>query len=784
MTDPHSLLLPAALAAGLAAALGAALLRRGQLRVSLHGVAERRDARVRGSHAARLQHPVIDLDRCIGCGSCVTACPEEGVLALVHGQATVVHGSRCVGHGRCADACPVGAVAVTLGDLSDRRDLPALQSDLEAVGVPGLFVAGELSGHALVRTAVNHGITVADAVHARLRQGAGAVRSRRQLQTVPARAPDRDDRAAPVELLIVGAGPAGLAAALRARELGIEAVVLEQADRPGGAVAAYPRGKLVMTQPMVLPLHGRLGRLEYSKEELVELWDGLVAEHALDVRTGVQLTAVSRRPDGTFVASTSAGTFDAQHLCLALGRRGTPRKLGIPGEELPKVHYALQDAGCHRGERVLVVGGGDSAIEAALGLAAQPDNHVTLSYRRAAFNRLKARNDRAIREAEATGSVDVRYRTTPVRIGSDRVVLRSTVADGPADERDIVLPNDAVFVLAGGTPPFGMLEQAGVSFDPADRPATATEPPGVELAGGLVLALGASLALAGGVLLVSLLHGDYYALDATARDRHPDHALLRPTGTLGLPCGLLAVGLMLCNLTYLLRRARTIGRRLPGSLRAWMNAHVVTGLTSFLAAALHAGFAPADTVGGHAFLAFAVVVVTGTIGRYLYAFVPRAANGAVLGIEEIASRIDGLTSEWKRTDDDFAAHVRARFEALVDDDRRTWGRGFVTRLWSAMRRRIAFSRALRRLHRAGLAEGIPASQVRAMLDLARRAHDLQLAAVHYEELGAILSTWRFLHRWLALLLVLLTVLHVVAAWRYANVDWSGLPGAAWFGGGR
>jgi ferredoxin len=345
------------------------------------------EAKERGSHKARLQHPDIDLSHCIGCGACVRACPEEGVLSLLHGQAAVVHGARCVGHGLCAAACPTGAIALTLGDLSDRRDLPALNEDLEAVGVPGLFLAGELGGFALVRTAVTQGAAAADAVAGRGAAGNAAGFGRK---------PDSNGT---VDLLVVGAGPAGLSCSLRARELGLDFVTIEQEDRIGGTVAGYPRRKLVMTQPVHLPLHGRMSRLTYQKEELVELWEGLASANHLPIRTGVRLLELEREPDGDFLARTSEGTIHARHVCLALGRRGTPRKLDVPGEDLSKVAHSLLDAESYRGRRILVVGGGDSGVEAALGLAEQPGNEVTLSYRKKALYRLKARNDSRIQKA-------------------------------------------------------------------------------------------------------------------------------------------------------------------------------------------------------------------------------------------------------------------------------------------------------------------------------------------------------------------------------------------------
>ncbi|MCK5942292.1 MAG: NAD(P)-binding domain-containing protein, partial [Planctomycetes bacterium] len=407
----HLLLILAALVTGLV--IAALLRRRAEVRAHERSLSERSRAVERGSHRARLQHPSVDLANCIGCGACVRACPEDGVLQLAYGQAVVVHGARCVGHGLCADACPTSAIALTLGDLSSRSDLPAVDQHNEAIGAPGLFLAGEITGFALVRTAVAHGAMVARAVHERLQGGDGV----------------GEDEAGDdvVDLVVVGAGPAGLACLLAAKELGLRAIGLDQAEELGGTVAAYPRKKLVMTQPMELPLHGRLGRLEYTKEQLVELWQELAARHQLDVRLQTTVDRVDPLPPtgaARFEVVAGDRRFRARCVCLSVGRRGTPRRLGVPGEDLDKVAYSLLDAQGYRDRRVLVVGGGDSAVEAALALAEQPGNEVVLSYRREHFSRLKAKNEQRILAAIDDGLVTARLGTVVDEITADAVVLR------------------------------------------------------------------------------------------------------------------------------------------------------------------------------------------------------------------------------------------------------------------------------------------------------------------------------------------------------------------------
>lgn len=747
--------IPALLAALLTLAIAR---RRSEMRAYARSHAERVDAQARGSDKARLQHPDIDLSKCIGCGACVRACPEEGVLDLLHGQAVVIHGARCVGHGRCAEACPTGAIALTLGDLSDRDDLPALQDDLEAVNVPGLFLAGELSGFSLVRTAVSHGKSVADAVAARIRDekrfgGNGAV-----ALTVGA----TDET---LDLLIVGAGPAGLACALEAKALGLRAMTIEQADKIGGTVATYPRRKMVMTQPVELPLHGTLPKLTYQKEDLIAIWEEVASKNELDVRTGVRLTKFERKGD-VFHIETTAGPQRAKFLCLALGRRGTPRKLGVMGEDLPKVAYSLLDAASYQGRHILVVGGGDSAVEAALGLAEQPDNCVTMSYRKKAFFRLKSRNERRLQHAVRDRKLNVMYESELLEIDREHVQLR-VGENGTARQEQ--LRNDEVFVFAGGIPPFDLLEKAGVSFDPNDRPkseSSATE------GRAFFVAQVALLVCATLLLLWALAQREYYSLTAVARSAASEHWWLRPAGPVGLAFGVLACALIVFNLSYLIKRSLRWGRWIPGTLRLWMGAHVFTGVAAFLCVLVHGGFTMRNAVGGHALIALGIVIVTGAVGRYFYAFVPRAANGRETDLDQTRSQLLSLSTEWERSGRGFGDTVRDEMNRLLHAGR--WRAGFLARVGAMITGQFRLSRTLRHLRKEGTAAGIPSNEIADALTLARRTYRLSLIVMHYEEVRAVLSSWRYFHRWLALLMVLLAGIHIVTAVRYAELSWSSL----------
>ncbi|MEO6593833.1 MAG: NAD(P)-binding domain-containing protein, partial [Planctomycetota bacterium] len=564
---------------------------------------------------------------------------------------------------------------------------------------------------------------------------------------------------------------------LAAKEKGLTCIGVDQAAEVGGTVAAYPRKKLVMTQPMELPLHGKLKRLEYTKEELVEIWQRLAKQHCLLVRTGVTVQKIERDADGLFVVATSGGKVRARHVCLAVGRRGSPQKLGVPGEDLSKVAYSLLDAESYTNRSILVVGGGDSAIEAAMALAEQEGNQVTVSYRKGAFSRLKARNEERIKAAIAEGRVQVMFDTAVESITPGAVVLQSTQQETQQESSSnvatalIEVPNDEVFIFAGGTPPFPLLEAAGVSFDPALRP---PEQVATDRGNGLLIALAATCIGLLALLGVRLAYTTYYDLPMGLRPGSEVHDLLRPQGWLGLLAGLAAVTLFFANLLYLGRRSLRFGRWLPGSLKAWMSAHIATGLGACLLAMLHSGFSLRDGAGGHALMAMIVVVAAGVVGRWFYAFVPRAQNGRQQDLEEVGSQVAAIAGEWDQHGRGFGAEVRQQVEALVDNAR--LGRGFVLRVVGLLRSQLQLRRHLAQIRSQAAAEGVPEPEVSRLLSLSRRSHRLAMQLAHYEEVRGLLSVWRWLHRWLALLLLLLTTLHVVSALRFGGVDFGVLLG--------
>jgi thioredoxin reductase (NADPH) len=376
-------------------------------------------------------HPVIDPNICVGSGACVRACPEK-TLGIVKGKAHMVNPTVCLGHGACAAACPVEAIKLVFGTARRGIEIPYVKPSFET-NVPGIFIAGELGGMGLIRKAAEQG-----------RQAIEAIANNRAQN-------------GELDVVIVGSGPAGLSSTLGAMEKNLRFVTLEQEDSLGGTVYHYPRNKIVCTAPLVLPLIGKVPLGEISKESLLEFWQGIVTrvDMPISFRECVHKIALA---DGGYVVMTARGEYRSRSVLLAIGRRGTPRKLGVPGEELPKVLYGLVDPQQYRGKRMLVVGGGDSAVEAALALAAEPGTHVTLSYRSEAFGRIKTRNRERLGQMEGNPQFQALLRSNVTRISETHAILER-------DGQPIELENHWVIVCAGGVLPTPMLKEIGVAVE-------------------------------------------------------------------------------------------------------------------------------------------------------------------------------------------------------------------------------------------------------------------------------------------------------------------------------
>ncbi|WP_448140576.1 NAD(P)-binding domain-containing protein [Sphingopyxis fribergensis] len=392
------------------------------------------DAREAGLTEPSSLHPVIDTAKCVGCSACVLACPEGDVLGLLEGKATLIDPTRCIGHGACEQACPADALSLVFGTATRGVDIPFVSPDFET-NVPGIYLAGEIGGMGLIRNAVKQGSEAVDAIAA-ANESEGA-----------------DDM---LDLMIVGAGPVGIAASLRAMELGLRFETVEQ-DSLGGTVAHFPRNKLIMTAPVKLPLYGELRFREIRKEALLGIWEDVIERTGLHIRCNERVAEVTSAGGG-FTIRTAHGVYRARRVLLAIGRRGTPRKLGVPGEERSNVVYRLTDPAQYVGQRVLVVGGGDSAIEAAVALAEQPGTEVTLSYRRDAFSRTRRQNRSAIEAAVAADRVTLYLQSSVEEVSNGSVSLRHR------GER-LDLANDHVIVCAGGELSTGFLHSMGIRVE-------------------------------------------------------------------------------------------------------------------------------------------------------------------------------------------------------------------------------------------------------------------------------------------------------------------------------
>lgn len=378
-------------------------------------------------------YPNIDLNTCIGSGACITACPEKDILGIQDGIATVINTSNCVGHGACFHACPVEAISLRIGTETRGVDLPHVSENYET-NIKGIYIAGELGGMGLIKNSVE--------------QGQMAIENMAKVKK-----PSMDNV---LDVAIVGAGPAGIAASLAAKKHGLSAITIEQ-DSLGGTVYTFPRAKIVMTTPMDLPLHGKVKLYNTSKDELLQLWKKVISEHHLDIVEQTKVNSIIPQENGTFkIITNQSAVYFSNHVLLAIGRRGTPRKLNIPGEDSQKVAYRLLEPERIHGKKIIVVGGGDSAIESALLLT--DENEVTLSYRKDKFARLKPKNREKIEQAMADNQLNVVYNSNVVSINKKSVLINL------GDDEAVEVENDLVYIFAGGELPTSFLKNAGVEI--------------------------------------------------------------------------------------------------------------------------------------------------------------------------------------------------------------------------------------------------------------------------------------------------------------------------------
>ncbi|MGE5346372.1 MAG: NAD(P)-binding domain-containing protein [Acidithiobacillales bacterium] len=572
-------------------------------------------------HIPPTLHPVIDPNTCIGSLSCIKVCPEGDILGIVDGKASLIIPANCIGHARCALECPVDAIRLVFGTSERGVDLPEVDEYFET-NRPGVHIIGELGGMGLIKNAVRQGLQLG-----------------RRYKSILG--PPGQDQ---VSAVIVGAGPSGIAAALAMKEAGLTLRILDQGSSLGGTISNYPRQKLVMTETVDLPYFGKFGRPLISKEDLLEMFSGALKKADIKIQHGVKVTGIEGS-DGRFEVVTDQANFRCQKVVLAIGRMGTPRKLGVPGEELPKVTYLLLHPEQYAGKRVLVVGGGDSALEIADMVAGQEGAEVSISYRNPAFGRSKQRNKDNIEKLISEGKIRAIMSSNVVSIHPDKVVLD---VNGSRTE----IENDYVVINVGGILPTEFLKGLGIGIQrhvgkavekPKKKPAAASRVLSEEtLEERQRVRLGTALTLLGALILAALwfVGRNYYGLSPAARAQSPLHNALRSGGIWGHGVGVVATMVMLSNFLLPLRKH---WRRMKGRkpIRHWLTFHVFVGIMSPLVILFHAAFGLNNMVATLCYTSLVCVVGTGLLGRFVYGLVP-VAGDRYLEITELRSRMEQI----------------------------------------------------------------------------------------------------------------------------------------------
>ncbi len=402
-------------------------------RKNIQNLAVQKESQQSGLQEPASLHPVINFSKCISCSACVTACPEKNVLGVIKGKGQLITPANCIGHGACKAACPVDAITLVFGTETRGVDIPNVSPGFET-NVPGIYIAGELGGMGLVRNAIEQGKQAITSIKKSLAAKTGTQ----------------------FDVVIIGAGPAGIAASLAAESAKMNYLTVEQ-DTLGGTVAHFPRQKIVMTAPVTLPLAGEMKFREVSKEDMLAYWQDIVSKHGLNIRYKERLEGLEREGEA-FTIKTTRDSYQTHSVLLCLGRRGTPRKLGVPGEEQSKVVYSLTDPEQYRGQSVLVVGGGDSALEAATSLAEQAGTTVTVSYRNDSFSRAKPKNRNKIENASTTNRLRLLFSSNVQRITEHEVFIEQ-------QGEVINVSNDAVIICAGGILPTPFLKKIGIEVE-------------------------------------------------------------------------------------------------------------------------------------------------------------------------------------------------------------------------------------------------------------------------------------------------------------------------------
>ena len=378
-------------------------------------------------------HPVVEINDCIQTGACIAACPEKDILGIVNGKATTINASQCIGHGACFHACPTEAITLCIGTEKRGVELPHVDYNFET-NIPGIFIAGELGGMGLIKNAVEQG-----------KQAVSNIAKK-----------NKKNPKADYDLVIVGSGPAGISGALMAKKHNLKTLILEQ-DTLGGTVSTFPRQKIVMTSAMDLPLYGKVKLSETSKKELLDIWNDALLKNNINIQEKSKLEAIVTEKDYFTLELLNGDKITTSNVLLAIGRRGTPRKLNIPGEISEKVAYRLLEPENITNKDVMVLGGGDAGIESALMLS--ENNRVTLIYRDKGFSAAKLKNREQILSALEQNKIIGYSNLKPIEILENEVIFENS------DTKNIIkVPNDLFYIFIGGELPTQFLKKIGLSI--------------------------------------------------------------------------------------------------------------------------------------------------------------------------------------------------------------------------------------------------------------------------------------------------------------------------------
>jgi thioredoxin reductase/NAD-dependent dihydropyrimidine dehydrogenase PreA subunit len=392
-------------------------------------------------------HPEINSDLCGGCGGCTKACPEGDILQLINNKAVLVSPTKCVGHGECEKSCPFGAINLVFGTKTRGMKIPQINGNFES-NIPGLYIAGELGGMGLIRNAIKQGALAAEDAISKIQQDIA----------------DQASFEAEYDLLIVGGGPAGLAAGLVAIKENMSYIILEQ-NSFGGTVFNYPRQKIVMSHPAELPITGimKFPKNTASKEMLLDYWYKIRDRTGLKVTEKCRFEGLKKLQNGNFEVKSAKGVINSKKVVLAMGVRGSPRKLGLANEDLSKVMYNLMDPQEYFEKCIMIVGGGNAAVEAAQSLAMSSlNNTVHLLVREDSLDRCNEENQRKILEMKALGLLKIWYKSTIHEISRASVLVKNDYIN---QNKIVKLPNDYLFIFAGAEVPFEFLQNLGIKID-------------------------------------------------------------------------------------------------------------------------------------------------------------------------------------------------------------------------------------------------------------------------------------------------------------------------------